>query len=139
VIVGDSPCPALPSSLASTAPGDVTDSYHVRWGHTQGLIVTPDGSSYSLTDDVTLNMRLKTSNMTLTSVTLYGQDVIGPDGIKHNTDAIPITPQPVAQTGFTLHVHAAAVTVYRLSGHTGGKRVGPIGTICIGDVVYRQP
>lgn len=139
VIVGDSACPASPSSLASTAPGDVTDSFHVRWGHTQGLNVTPDGSSYSLTDDVTLNMRLRTNNMTLTSVTLFGQDIIGPDGIQHETDAIPISPQPVLATGFTLHVHAAGITVYKLSGHTGGKRVGSIGTICIGDVVYRLP
>ena len=139
VIVGDSACPTSPSSPASTAPGDVSDFYHVKWGHTQSLLVTPAGSSYSLTDDVTLNVRLKTSNMTLTAVTLYGQDVIGPDGIMHETDLIPINPQPAVATGFTLHVHAPGVTVYRLSGHTGGKRVGSIGTICIGDIVYRLP
>ena len=144
VIVGDSGCPTLPSplapsSLASTAPGDVTDSYHVRWAHTQGLIVRPDGSSYSLTDDVTLNVRLRTNDMALTAVTLYGQDIIGPDGVMHDTNDIAISPQAAVPTGFTLHVHASGVTVYRLSGHTGGKRVRPIGTICIGDVVYRLP
>ena len=139
VIVGDSGCPTSPSSLASTGSGDVGDFYHVQWRHTQGLIVTPAGSSYSLTDDVSLYVKLKPSDMILTAVTLYGQDKIGPDGIKHETDAISISPQKANPDGFTLHVHASGVTVYRLSGHTGGKRVRPIGTICIGDVVYRLP
>ena len=68
VIVGDSGCPTSPSSLASTGPGDVGDFYHVQWRHTQGLIVTPAGSSYSLTDDVSLYVKLKPSDMILTAV-----------------------------------------------------------------------
>ena len=71
---------------------------------------------------------------------LVAQDVSGDGGIKHETDDIPVS-QPVAPdpAGFTLHVHADNVPVYRLSGHTGGKRTAMIGTISIGDIVYRTP
>lgn len=138
-IIGDSGCPAAPSTLQSTSPGDSQAFFHVLWKHTRGLIVTPAGSSYSLTDDVSVFTRFKTSDSTLNAVTLYGQDVEGPAGIQHETDMIPITSQAAFATGFTLHVHRSGVTVYRQSGHTGGRRVGSIGTICIGDIVYRVP
>lgn len=140
LILGDSGCPAKPSSsLVSTASGDVTDEFHILWRDSGGLIVEPEGSSYPLTNDVILQARYRKNNATIDAVTLYGQDIIGPDGIQHETDKILIAPQQASASGFTLHVHADKVVVYRLSGHTGGKRVGAIGTICIGDVVYRQP
>jgi hypothetical protein len=50
-----------------------------------------------------------------------------------------IAPQQAVADDFTLHVHADNIVVYRLPGHTGGKRVGAIGTTCIGDVVYQRP
>src|SRR5687767_9975438 len=38
--------------VASACPGDVNDNYGVLFGHSGCLIVSPVGSSYSLTDDL---------------------------------------------------------------------------------------
>jgi hypothetical protein len=48
--------------------------------------------------------------------------------------AIPIVP---TKSGYTLHVHAANVAVWRTDAHTGGNRVAMIGWIRIGDIVAR--
>jgi hypothetical protein len=104
------------------------------------LHFTPTGASYELTDDITISTPGLQKDGVITRLRLYAQDVSGPDGIAHTTDDIPVA-QSVAPdpAGFTLHVHADNVPVYRLSGHTGGKRTAMIGTISIGDIVYRTP
>jgi hypothetical protein len=126
--------------LVSTCPGAVGDGYHVAFGTSGCLIFTPTGSDYALTDDILMwNPGLKKDGR-ITRVRFSAHDVAGPDGIKHDTDeipvAVPVVPDPA---GFVLHVHADNVPVYRLSGHTGGKRVEVIGTISVWDVVYRAP
>jgi hypothetical protein len=126
--------------LVSTCPGAVGDGYHVAFGDSGCLEFTPTGSDYALTDDILMwNPGLKKDGR-ITRVRFVAQDVAGPDGIKHDTDeipvAVPVVPDPA---GFTLHVHADNVPVYRLSGHTGGKRVAMIGTISVWDIVYREP
>lgn len=64
--------------------------------------------------------------------------MIGEAGIQHGTDWIPVAvPVVASRNGGTLHVHAASVEVWRLSGHTAGVRVEVIGRISIGDVLYR--
>ena len=70
-------------------------------------------------------------------MTFWIQDVIGTEGIMHSTDKIPIEP-PVAPSpdGFTLHIHADGVPVWRHKGHLGGPRVEVIGTISVGDIVF---
>lgn len=141
-LVGDvSPDVAFVSAveqLASTCPGDANENYAVLFGHSGCLIVTPDGSSYSLTDDVILGTTVKRGQ--ITAIQVRGQDVIGADGIKHESDVIklpvPVTPDP---NGFVLHVHADNVPVWRLSGHLKGRRVEMIGTIAVGDIIYRKP
>jgi hypothetical protein len=100
------------------------------------LIVTPAGSGYSLTDDVSLYVTVRKGQAT--RVQLFGQDVVGRDGIQHESDPFVIVSAPVNPNGFVLHVHADKLPVWRLSGHTGGRRVEMIGTIAIGDIVYRK-
>lgn len=145
VLHGDSGLDPLDASvLSSTCPGEVGRQWHVNFGHTECLIVRPAWTSasyapYELRDDVKLIVTVeKGKNGRITHVTLLGQDVIGDAGIAHETDAvavaIPVTPD---KAGFVLHVHATDVPVWRRSGHTGGDRVEVVGTIDIGDVVYR--
>jgi hypothetical protein len=145
VVIGDSGLDAAdPSVHQSTCPAADTKQWHANFGHSECLIVSPAWVSttyapYALTDDVKLIVtREKGKNGRITHVTLLAQDVIGDAGIQHETDPIPVAVPVVPSTaGFTLHVHAVGVSVWRLSGHTGGERVEVIGTIAIGDVVYR--
>ena len=137
-VASDSTFVSADAQLASTCSGDVTDNYAVLFGHTGCLIVTPTGSTYSLTDDVVIGITMKRGK--ITALQVRGQDVIGADGIKHESEvitlAVPVKPDPA---GFVLHVHADGVPVYRLSGHVNGRRVEMIGTIAVGDIIYRQP
>lgn len=97
------------------------------------------GNPYTLTDDVKLVVRKESGkNGRITHVRLLGQDVVGEAGIGHNTDAIPVAvPVVPDKAGFTLHVHAARVPVYRLDSHLfDGNRVALIGWVSIGDAVY---
>ena len=124
--------------LVSTCPGTVASNYSVQFKHSQCLVFRPTGASYDLTDDVAVNVTLKRG--AVTQIQIRAQDVIGPDGVQHETDQIPISPPTLANAaGFILHVHADQVPVYRLSGHIGGAREGVIGTMSIWDVVYRAP
>lgn len=127
--------PADPT-LVSTCAGSVSkNGSSVTWARfTTCVVITPTGSSYALTNDPYLQVTAKRG--VITHVTLYIDDVVGAEGIQHETDPIPVTPVPYGGAGFVLHVHADRVPVYRLSGHIGGKRVAMIGTISVADVVY---
>lgn len=139
VAIGDAAVPNESSTLQSTCPATDTRQWHVNFGHSGCLIVRPTGATYELTDDVRLVVaKEKGKNGRITHVRLLAQDVIGDAGTAHETDAIAVAdPIVPVKSGFTLHVHASGVPVWRLSGHTGGERVEVIGTIAIGDVVYR--
>lgn len=134
------------SVLASRCPGAASPpGWAVVFGKTGCLIVTPNWASttyekYALTDDLVLDVqREKGKNGRITHVRLKGQDVDGEAGIWHNTDWVAVAEPVVPSTaGFTLHVHARNVQVWRYDSHLGdGNRVDMIGTITIGDVVYR--
>lgn len=136
--LADTDAPALLSTCrgSATSPG-----WSVVFGKTLCLIVKPFGKyeNYQLTDDIVLAVTLeKGKNGRITHIRMNGQDVDGPAGIWHNTDVIPVQ-QPVvpSKAGFTLHVHARNLQVWRLDSHlSGGNRVEMVGTISIGDVVY---
>lgn len=130
--------------LASTCPTQAGNTWSLDFGHTQCLVVQPLWNSassyepYALTDDVKLITLQDRSSKLITHVRLLAQDVIGEIGVQHETDWVPLAvPAAPAKSGGTLHVHAANVDVWRLSGHTGGTRVEVIGRISIGDLVYR--
>lgn len=146
VVLGDFVTGPNESVIVSTCPATVSSAgWHLSFGHTGCLIVTPswnDASGfepYSLTDDLTLVMRKeKGKNGRITAVRLVGQDVIGEAGIFHETDYVPVAiPIVPTKSGYTLHVHAANVAVWRTDAHTGGNRVAMIGWIRIGDIVAR--
>lgn len=118
--------------IASTCPGEVTSSYGVLFRHSGCLIVSLD--TYALTDDVSFNV--KTRKGEIIEMTLTGQDAIGDAGIMHETDNLLSAPVRTSASGFTVSIDRT-VTVYRLSGHLRGSRVGIAGYVSIGDIVYR--
>jgi hypothetical protein len=131
--------------IATTCPsnGFTKNSWAVVFGKSGCLVVSPLWASsayepYTLSDDLVINVQQEKKTGRITHVRLAGQDVDGEDGIWHNTDWIAVE-QPVVPTssGFTLHVHARNVEVWRYDSHLGGgNRVEMIGTISIGDIVY---
>jgi hypothetical protein len=123
------------TALVSIGAAGTSKAYAALWKHSRCADITPEGSSYALTDDVTVHTRSRAGK--IIAVWFSGQDVIGDAGIMHETDEIPVTPIKPNTSGFTLHVHADAVQVWRLDGHLRGDRVEMIGTISIGDIVYR--
>lgn len=133
------------SPLASTCPTTVkVGQWHLDFGASQCLVVTltwNDASGfepYPLTDDVKLVVRKESGkNGRITHVRLLGQDVIGDAGVAHETDEVPVaSPVVPDKAGFTLHVHAPRVEVWRLSEHVGGDRVALVGWVSIGDAIY---
>jgi len=146
VVPGDFTDPAA-TALASTCPTVVkVGQWHLNFGHTQCLVVQPDWNTssgfepYTLTDDIKLIViKEQGKNGQITHVRFRGQDLIGDAGIAHESDVIPVA-EPVvpSKSGFTLHVHAPSVAIWRLSGHTGGERVALIGWVSIGDLVYQS-
>lgn len=126
---------SIDPTLVSTCAGTVARSGGVWWPRfTECVVITPRGSSYALTNDPGLQFTVKRG--LITHVTFVIDDVVGGEGIQHETDPIPVTPVAFGGAGWVFHIHADNVPVYRLSGHLSGKRVAMIGTISIGDVVY---
>lgn len=133
------------NSLGSTCPTTVkVGQWHLDFGPSECLVVTltwNDASGfepYPLTDDVRLVVRKENGrNGRITHVRLLGQDVIGEAGVAHESDEVPVaSPVVPDKAGFTLHVHAPRVEVWRLSEHVGGDRVALIGWVSIGDMIY---
>lgn len=138
---GDAP------ALASTCPTDPPsgNGWDLWFGKSLCLIVEPLWASttydpYPLLDDIGLRVIVeKGKDGRITHVKLGGQDVDGEAGIAHETDWVPVA-EPVvpSKAGFTLHVHATNVPVWRLDSHLAkdGERVEIIGTVSIGDLFY---
>ena len=124
-------------TLVSTCPGSTGEnSLYVVWPRHDGCMnIWPLGSDYELTDDPQLTVGKKRGKVIF--VQFFIQDVIGPNGIQHSSDQIPVDP-PVdpSSEGFTLHLHADGVPVWRHKGHTGGPRMEIIGTISVGNIVF---
>ena len=128
------------SQIYSTCSGRVTENFGVIFGEIGSDVncLNLEFDTVSLIDDVQLNV--KTKNGFITEVVLRGQDAVGSDGIMHESETITIDPPvEINPAGFTFHIHAVDVPVWRLSGHLRGKRVAVIGTATIGDVVYHAP
>jgi len=131
--VSDGTCsPTSADSWISRRPG--TGKLAVQWD-TDAIRVTPVGAGYALTDQAKAWVIKKAG--VIEAVGLDIQDIAGPDGIYHSTDPIPLAvPTGPSPDGFTVHLHAPAVPMWRHKGHTGGPRVAMIGTICVDDLVY---
>ena len=73
----------------------------------------------------------------ITGVQLFGQDIVGNDGIAHESNLSPVVLPDGA--GFTLHVRAAEVDLRKLDTHRPmkkSKRVEFVGTFTLGDMIY---
>ena len=93
----------------------------------------------TLTDDIFI-VTVKNKSGDIIGVQLFGQDIIGDNGIAHESDVLEVDPtvQPDA-LGFTLHVHAANVDLWKLDTHrpmNKSNRVDIVGTFSLGDVIY---
>ncbi len=89
-----------------------------------------------LTDDI--GFHIPSRKGTISSVEYFhAQDVIGEDGVWHQSLAMPLAATASADDdGFVLHVHQSSVEVWRHDKHQGGKPVELVGYIAIGDLVY---
>lgn len=123
--------------LVSQGPAETSKAYAALWKHSRCADITPDGSTYALTDEVRVGTSMRGGK--IVAVQFWAQDVIGDEGIAHETDWVAIEPAVKPNSaGFTLHVHVDNLPVWRLDGHLSGNRVEVIGTISIGDIVYRD-
>lgn len=102
-----------------------------------------DPNGYILYDDVHFSTDQHQGQ--LLAVYLHGQEAIGRAAKAHESELMPLgenglgIPAPTEQErldGFTLHVHAQDVPVWKLSKHLGGKQVEIVGYVSIGDLVY---
>jgi hypothetical protein len=93
----------------------------------------------TLTDDIIIQT-VTTRSGDIIGVQVTGQDIIGEDGIAHESDVLDVDPivQPDG-AGFTLHVHATDVDLWKLDTHLRkkkSKRVEHVGTFSLGDMIY---
>ena len=129
--------------VLSTCAGDSEASYNVRFGNTDDgtnagclTITTSDGTQ--IVDDIYFTSGVKSGSAT--RVTFWGQDAAGLSGIQHQSEPASVNPPaPTSTAGFTVHVHATDVVVWRLNGHLSSKKVRRVGTVDIGDIIYRIP
>ena len=124
-----------PGCLAETFGG-----YSARFERHDLCATVVTDSGYLLTDDIAFDA-LTDQNGHIETFQLWGQDVIGKEGIIHHSVVVTFAP-PVSpsDTGFVLHVHADNLAVWKLDKHKrggkGAKRVEIVGYISIGDLVY---
>ena len=129
--------------VVSTCSGDSQSSYNVNFGSTEdgtnnGCLIITTSDGVRLVEDVTLPLSVKSG--AAYSVRIYARDAAGAGGILHNSDPMSVNPSAqLSPDGFTIHVHATNVPVWRLSGHLSSKRVAQVGTVDVGDLVYRRP
>ena len=100
--------------------------------HDPCAIVTTS-TGYQLTDDIRFVVTKNRSGQ-ITAVLLRGQDVIGKEGIMHESEAI--TSLIPTTSGFTLHLDVDNLPIWKLTNHLGGKRTLIVGYINLGDLVY---
>ncbi len=95
-------------------------------------------SGVALTDDILIQVG-KNKDKHIVSVQLFGQDVIGKDGIAHESEIVEIDPPVVpSESGFIVEVDIDDLPIWKMNKHLtgGGKRIEIIGYISIGDMVY---
>jgi len=93
-----------------------------------------------LTDGLRIDVA-RNSAGAIYAVQVSGQDVVGSDGIAHRTDLIAIPGPAVtpSASGFTLHVHAVDVPLYRCNTHrikNNSRCDQNVGTFSFDDMIY---
>ena len=122
-----------------TCPAETKGTYRAFFPRHDPCATVVTSTGYELTDDIVLHV-LTNQDGDITSFQLVGQDVIGREGIVHESELVvfdpPVIPSPF---GFVLHVDVDNLAIWKLDKHrrTGGaKRVEIVGDISIGDLLY---
>lgn len=143
-VVGDPDAPDgnylyLPSCTAQTpSSGGKLDATAIFPRHDLcATLTTSEG--HTLTDDIIIHIETARSGEVI-GVQVTGQDIIGEDGIAHESDILPVDPPVMPdEAGFTLHVHAADTDLWKLDTHRvmkKSKRIEWVGTFSLGDMIY---
>lgn len=128
----------LPTCSAETrdqsGPGVTFNAWFPR--HDSCATVTTS-TGYQLTDDISFLVNQDSSG-NIVSLTLRGQDVIGMEGIAHESEEVIPVNAPIVplDSGFVIHVHRDHLPIWKLSKHRGGKRVEIVGEVSLGDLIY---
>jgi hypothetical protein len=103
-----------------TATSGGNNSYTALFDRHDLCATVTTSTGYQLTDDIVI--QVNTTQGLITSVQLRGQDVIGEEGIMHESETVAITPPVTPSTsGFTLHVHVDNLPIWKLTRHLGGS------------------
>ncbi len=127
--------PYLPTISAETKGG-----IYSAWFERHDLAATVVTSTgYELKDDISLHVETNRDG-NIISFQLFGQDVIGRDGIMHQSEVViidpPVTP---SDSGFTLHVDVDNLEIWKTNRHLSSnkpKLVEMVGKISVGDLIY---
>ena len=132
-----SPCYGWAAGTSVTKP-----DYFARW-RVDGVhlecqdLTTSTGAQ--LTDDIVVRA-MKDSSGNIDRIQLTGQDLIGTEGLWHQTDVIPVAVvASPSNGGFTIHVHARDVTLWKCNTHLMKKQTTcneVAGTFSLDDMVY---
>lgn len=127
------------------SPGDLVppciataheDNYSAKFPRHDLCATVVMSTGAKLTDDIKIAVNYKRG--CITSVQLWGQDVIGREGIMHASEVVTIDPPlcPPPASDFALHVDTDNIAICKLKQHLGGPCVEIVGSISLGDLLY---
>lgn len=116
-------------------PGVSYTAYFDR--HDLCATVTTSPSGETLTDDIVIRVGTNEAGE-IVSVQLTGQDVIGKEGVFHESEVVQIDPPVVPSAdGFTIPVNADNLPIWKCDRHTScHNRFEIIGEIAIDQMIY---
>lgn len=133
---GSSPCRGWSAGTSVPKP-DYTARWRVDGVHLDCQDLTTSTGA-QLTDDIVAKVSLNSSGKVV-SVRISGQDVIGAAGLLHRSDPMIVAPTDPRAGGFTIHVHATDVRLWKCNTHLLGKQTTcnvPAGTFSLDDMIY---
>lgn len=133
---GDSPCLGWSAGTSGAKP-----DYNARWRvdgvHLECQDLTTS-TGHQLTDDIVVKVMLNSAGQ-IHRIRVSGQDVIGSEGWWHQSDEIDVAPTTPSNSGFTIHVHAKDVQMWKCNTHLLKKNTKcdvDVGTFSIDDMIY---
>lgn len=131
-----SPCLGWSAGTSGAKP-----DYYARWRvdgvHLECQDLTTSTRA-QLTDDIVVKVSLN-SDGKIFRIQVTGQDVIGTEGLWHRSDPIDVAPTDPLPGGFTIHVHAMGVQLWKCDTHLLKKQTKcdvDAGTFSIDDMIY---
>jgi hypothetical protein len=128
----------LPACSAETL-GTANEKFWARFPRHDLAATVEMDTGYLLTDDISIEVNTdKAGN--IVSFQLFGQDVIGEEGLMHQSEVVEIYPPVVpSDEGFTLHVDVDWLPIWKTADHLKKRRpklVEIVGYISVSDMVY---